>query len=187
MAIPTANFLSYNSTGISTDKCDFISNICEENDVMFMSIQEHLKNSKTIDKFFCKKFPQYNSYVIPGYRPKDQDSGRPKAGLAQLNRKGLDISKDRISTSSYRIQAQVLKFPTSRVLWLNTYFPTDPQTVQFDDSELNLVLNEVTKIIEETKCSNIVWNGDLNWDPSRATGFAMAMQRFVDQFSFIPL
>ena len=128
MAIPTANFLSYNSTGISTDKCDFISDICEENDVLFVSIQEHFKNSKTIDKYFCKKFPKYNSYVIPSYRPKDQDSGRPKAGLAQRNRKGLDISKDRISTSSYRIHAQVLKFPAS-------------QTVQFDDSELNIVLN----------------------------------------------
>ena len=88
MAIPTANFLSYNSTGISTDKCDFINDICEENDVLFVSIQEHFKNSKTTDKYFCKKFPQYNSYVIPGFRAKGQDSGRPKAGLAQMNRKG---------------------------------------------------------------------------------------------------
>ena len=147
MAIPTANFLSYNSTGISTDKSDFINDICEENDVLFVSIQEHFKNSKTTDKYFCKKFPQYNSYVIPGFRAKGQDSGRPKAGLAQMNRKGLDISKDRISTSNYRIQVQVLKFPTSKVMWINTYIPTDPQTVQFDDNELN----SVSKVIEEAK------------------------------------
>ena len=108
MATPTANFLSYNSTGIATEKCEFINNICKENDIQFVSIQEHFKNHKTTDKYFCRKFSQYNSYVIPGFRPKEQDSGRPKAGLAQLTRKGLDVKKDRISTNSYRIQAQNL-------------------------------------------------------------------------------
>ena len=139
MGTPTANFLTYNSTGISSDKCDFIKDICEENNVLFVSIQEHFKNSKSVDKFFCQKFPEYNSYVIPGYRPVGQDSGRPKAGLAQLNRKGLEISKDRIDTNSYRLQVQVLQFPESKLMWINTYLPTDPQTTQFDDSELNIV------------------------------------------------
>ena len=74
MAIPTVNFISFNSTGIASDKCDFINDICEENDVYFVSIQEHFKNSKTVDKYFCKKFPKYNSYVIPGYRPYGQDT-----------------------------------------------------------------------------------------------------------------
>ena len=156
MAIPTVNFISFNSTGIASDKCDFINDICEENDVYFVSIQEHFKNSKTVDKYFCKKFPKYNSYVIPGYRPYGQDSGRAKAGLAQLNRKGLDISKDRITTSCYRLQVQVLQFQTCKIMWINSYLPTDPQTVQFDDSELNIVLNEITKIIEENQCTNII-------------------------------
>ena len=118
MAIPTANFLSYNSTGVSTEKCNFINDLCEVYDVMFVSIQEHFKKHKTIDKYFSKNFGRFSSYVIPAYRPSDQDSGRPKAGLAQLGRKGLDIIKDKVSTSSFRIQAQILNFPTCRIMWI---------------------------------------------------------------------
>ena len=117
MAIPTANFLSYNSTGISTEKFIFIDNICEENDVMFLSIQEHFKNNKNTNKYFSRKFSKFSSYVIPAYRPSEQDSGRPKAGLAQLSRKGLDIRKDRVTTKSFRIQSQIFNFPTCRIMW----------------------------------------------------------------------
>ena len=77
-----------------------------------------------------------------------------------------------MKTNSYRIQAQVLHFPTSRILWINTYFPSDPQTVLFDDSELLEVLCELTKLVETTDYSDIVRNGDLNWDPSWNTGFS---------------
>ena len=81
---------------------------------MFVSIQEHFRNNKNVDKNFSKKFSKFSSYVIPGFRPSDQDSGRPKAGLAQLSRKGLDIKKDRISTNSYRLQSQIINFPTCK-------------------------------------------------------------------------
>ena len=110
-----------------------------------------------------------------------QDSGRAKAGLAQLIRKSLDIRKDRVKTSSYRIQAQVLNFPTSRILWINTYFPTDPQTVAFDDSELLKVLGKVTKILKLTEYTDAVWNGDINWDPSRKSGFSKVMETFLEK------
>ena len=187
MAIPTANFLSYNSTGIALEKCTFINKICDENNVEFASIQEHFKKSKTIDKYFCKQFSKFNSYVIPGHRPQDQDSGRPKAGLAQLVKKGLGIRKDRIITSNFRIQAQILNFSSSRILWINTYLPTDPHTVQFDDIELNEALNEVSRIIDKSRCNDIIWNGDLNWDPNRKTGFSATMKNFVNRLSLVPL
>ena len=187
MSIPTVNFISYNSTGISADKCCFVNKVCEDNDVTFVSLQEHFKNTKTTDKYFRAKFDKYNSYVIPGYRPSGQDSGRPKAGLAQLSSKNIDIRKDRVKTTSFRIQAQVLNFPTSRILWINTYFPTDPQTIVFDDSELVEVLGELTRIIETTDYDDIVWNGDLNWHPSRNTGFSKEVKRFVDRTGLVPV
>ena len=85
MTIPTVNFLSYNSTGISSDKCEFVNKLCYENDIKFVSLQEHFKNNKVTDKYFRAKFDQFNPYIIPGYRPSGQDRGRPKAGLAQLS------------------------------------------------------------------------------------------------------
>ena len=41
--IPTVNFLSYNSTGMSAAKCQFLNNICNEFDMTYVSAQEHFK------------------------------------------------------------------------------------------------------------------------------------------------
>ena len=118
-------FMSYNSTGISSVKCKWICDICDEYDVDYLAIQEHFKKTKSIDKYFRDNFHGYNSYVIPGYRPPGQDSGRCKAGLAQLSKKFYCVKKDRVTTRGFRIQAQVLNMPTCKLLWLNTYMPTD--------------------------------------------------------------
>ena len=187
MTIPTVNFMSYNSTGMSSDKVGFINQLCDENEIMFVSIQEHFKKNKQTDKYFRSKFDQFSPYVIPGYRPSGQDSGRPKAGVAQLSRKCLDIRKDRVKTSNFRIQAQILNFSTSRLLWINSYLPTDPQTVEFDDTELLEVLHEVAKIIETESYTDIVWNGDLNWDPKRCSGFSSVVKAFIGKLGLVPL
>ena len=47
---------------------------------------------------------------MPGFREKDQDSGRPKGGIAQLRDKTLAIKVDRILTKNFRIQAQIYIF-----------------------------------------------------------------------------
>ena len=80
MVIPTVNFLSYNSTGLDSIKADFIRNLYNVTKCDFISIQEHFKKTKSIDKFFTNSFPDQISYIIPGFREKDQDSGRPKGG-----------------------------------------------------------------------------------------------------------
>ena len=187
MAIPTVNFLSYNSTGMSAAKCNFIQDICDEFNVTYVSVQEHFKWSKMTNKFFNDKFDKFNCYTIPAYRSKCQDIGRAKAGLAQLSLKNINIRKDRVMTKSWRIQAQVLNLPTSRLLWINTYLPTDPRTINFDDGELLDVLNEVESIMDETNFDDIVWNGDLNWDMDRNTGFSILMNNFVERLGLVSL
>ena len=121
MAIPTVNFLSYNSTVMSAAKCKFVQDICDEFNVTYVSVQEHFKWSKMTGKFFNDNFDKFNSYIIPAYRNKLQDSGRAKAGLAQLSLKDKNVKKDRVLTKSWRIQAQVLNFPTSRIIKTNFY------------------------------------------------------------------
>ena len=131
-------FMSYNSTGINTVKCNWINEICDNYDVNYLAIQEHFKSTKTTDKFFRDNFKEFNSYVIPGHRSPGQDSGRAKAGLAQLSLKALAIRKDRVLTRGFRIQAQVLLLNDKKILWITTYLPTDPQTVEvFDAAALN--------------------------------------------------
>ena len=66
---PTVTFMSYNSTGLSSVKCQWIQEICDENDMDFISIQEHFKqSSKSLDTYFRNKFKDYFSYVIDAQR-----------------------------------------------------------------------------------------------------------------------
>ena len=83
--VGSVTFMSYNSTGISSVKCKFICDICDEYDVDYLVVQEHFKNTRTIDRYFRDNFREYNSYVIPGHRSPVQDTGRCKAGMAQLS------------------------------------------------------------------------------------------------------
>ena len=50
-----------------------------------------------------------------------------------------DILKNEVkdvSPAFWRAQAIILKIGSSRILLINTYFPTDPGTVVFDENEL---------------------------------------------------
>ena len=121
----TISFLSYNTTGLNTVKTKWIRDLAKLTNISFINIQEHFRKSKTIGKFFSEEFPKFNSYVIPGFRAPGQDSGRPIAGLAQLSTKDLNVKKMRVKTTSPRIQAQVLQLTNSKLLWINSYLPTD--------------------------------------------------------------
>ena len=72
-----------------------------------------------------------------------------------------------------------MEFPGSKLLWLNTYFPTDPQIVNFDDTELRGTLRDIEKIMDDTEYDDVILGGDLNWDSSRDSGFSQTMRQFV--------
>ena len=186
--VTSVTFMSYNSTGLSSVKCRWICDICDEFDVDYLSLQEHFKKTNSIDKYFRDNFKNYNSYIVPGYRPPGQDSGRCKAGLAQLSRGIYSVKKDRVTTRGFRLQAQILNMPTCKVLWLNTYMPTDPRRLtEYDDFELREVLVEVEAIISSNSYTDIVWGGDMNWDMSRVTYFARTMSAFVERLGLVSL
>ena len=142
--------MSYNSTGINTIKTDWIRDLIRTCDINFFQLQEHFKQTKTLETFFKNEFPNCDSFVIPAHREIYQDSGRAKGGLAQLDSKDLDIKKERLKTKSWRLQAQVLHFGDYRIIWFNCYFPTDPLTKNFDDVELQTVLTEIENILDSS-------------------------------------
>ena len=79
-------------------------------DIHLAQLQEHFMKDKNIELFFRDNFRNYDSYLIPAYRNPDQDNGRARGGLAQLSSNKIGIRKERISTNSWRLQAQVLHF-----------------------------------------------------------------------------
>ena len=110
----TTTFMSFNTTGLDSVKVKFSLDICNQYDVNFLSIQEHFKYVNP-DRYFKSKFVNFSSYVLPGHRSPEQLTGRAKAGLAQLCSNKYEVKKIRVSSSSFRIQAQVLEFSTSKV------------------------------------------------------------------------
>ena len=180
-------FLSYNPTGLSDEKCEWLNSLSETSDVTYISVQEHFRKSKTIDQYFKAQFPSFNSFVIPGFREDGQDRGRPKAGLAQLSRASVGVRKDRVMCRSNRIQAQILNFQASKVLWINAYFPTDPGTIAYTSDELQTVLSEIERLMDSSEYDDIVIAADMNWDMSRQTGFCLAVRQFLDRVNLTSL
>ena len=178
-AMPTANFLSYNLTGLKETKIKWINDLILTTEASFVGIQEHFRKSKTTEDLFKKSFPTNQSHIKPGHRAPGQDSGRPKGGLAQLVKKSLNIKVSSLNIDNFRVQAQVLQFPSSKLLWLNVYFPTDPLTVNFDDDELLKVLIDIEKVMDEAEYDDVILGGDLNWDKRRNSGFSLIMTEFT--------
>ena len=88
-------------------------------------------------------------------------------------------------TKNFRIQAQILNFESSRLLWLNTYFPTDPGGELFEEEELLGLLTDIENVIDSADFDDILWNGDLNYDPSRTSGFVRKVSRFLSRLGLV--
>ena len=179
MADKFINFLSYNPTGSGPLKTRFIRDLSSVGEVSFIQLQEHFRKSSNITQYFKQQFPDFNSYIIPGYRKPGQDNGRPIGGLAQMSTKLLKINKIRIKTTSPRIQAQVLQLNNTKLMWLNAYLPCDSGPTNID--ELNEVLGEIENILDTSQYDDVIWGGDLNWHKDRNSSHSNIMQGFIDR------
>ena len=83
------------------------------------------------------------------------------------------------------MQAQVLNLPNTRLLWINSYLPTDSQTANWDETDLQECLIEIERVIFTTNFTDILWCGDLNWDMSRQSKFSIMMTKFVDRLGLV--
>ena len=93
---------------------------------------------------------------------------------------------------NFRIQAQILEIPnesnqetTFKLLWINSYHPVDPLTIDYDGDELIEVLNMIESIIQKETFDDVLWGGDLNWHRSRNTGFSNLMEQFVTRVGLV--
>ena len=82
--------------------------------------------------------------------------------MAQLVNKSRGIKTERIPCKNARLQAQILVFPTRRLLWINSYFPNDPLTINYDDQELIDTLLEIENILDTSNFEDCILQGDLN-------------------------
>ena len=175
--------MSYNPTGIDSMKCQWIRDLLTEFNVNYCAIQEHFKTVKTTDQWFRKQFQKFSSYVIPAHRAPGVDCGRGRGGLVQLSSKCLAVKRRMIVAKSPRIQAQLLTFPTCKIVWINSYLPCDPQMQNYDNSELIETLSEVESIVNNAEDCEVVWSADMNFDDSRDNLFTRTVTATLQRLS----
>ena len=109
------------------------------------------------------------------------DSGRGRGGLVQLSLRSLVVKQTRVVATSPRTQAQLLNFPTCKVLWLNAYTPCDPQLQTFNDTELLATLSEIENLVSKHNDCEVVLAADMNWDRSRDNHFTRTVATAVER------
>ena len=182
----SVNFLSYNSTGLSSLKTQWIRDLTETCSANFIGIQEHFKRARSLNNFFRKEFPNFDSFVLPAYREEGRDTGRAQGGLAQLCGKAFGgVKKEKVVTGSWRLQAEILHFGDFRLLWANVYFPCDPRILNFDEGELLEVQSELRKVLDNGGYDGCLCAGDFNYDARRTSGFAKSMSRFLEDVGLV--
>ena len=86
-----------------------------------------------------------------------------------------------VSPNHWRVQAITLQAPSNRLLTVNSYYPNDPKTSEFDTSELLTTLSAIN--MKGNEFDNIIWTGDINADFMRNTQFTSIIERFIDENS----
>ena len=60
-----------------------------------------------------------------------------------------------VSPGHWRLQAVTISLNNSKLLIINSYFPSDPRTIRFDDHDLLEVLTVINNINEKNEFVNL--------------------------------
>ena len=171
---------SYNSRGFH----DGNQLICKElltiagNKIPIICNQENfLLNANKFKVEQC--LPDYHIYFNPAN--KEKLTGRPSNDMFIAIPKYLKSKVTEVSSLSSRIQAVILKTECRNMLILNTYFPQDPKTNDFDTTDLLTTLIGIQNILKENYFTEVLWTGDINADFSRDTKFVSIVRNFVNE------
>ena len=176
---------SYNSTGFGVNAQHFMETLLLFSNIL--CIQEHFLQDFGYKKYsntnkLRRKYSNHDMYIVPAYKKDNRVCrGRGKGGLATIWEKGLTKYVSKLKCKSFRLQGTKFSFPSGTLVVINTYFPCDPRTNEFDDSELMNVLAEIQYLIENSNTSSVLLAGDLNCHFNRNTRFTNIVKHFFDE------
>ena len=179
--------ISYNSRGFSDIKTDFmkflLSNAVTGNKIPILCNQENFILRDNAYKL-KQALPDYQLIINPAIK-KDLTQGRPSNGMFIAFPDKIKNQVTDVSPGFWRLQAVKIKFMTSTLLLINSYFPTDPQRDNADNTELLETLGHIKQTIDMHHCDTILWAGDINSDFSRNTGHTTAVQEALHDLGFL--
>ena len=182
---------SYNSTGFSLGTVKFIETLLSFSNII--CLQEHFlqdagdrKHSNT--NKIRKSVPNHDMFINPEYKADNRVSrGRAKGGLATIWHPGLTKYVSKIKCDNFRFLGTQFSFPSGGLLIINSYFPCDPRTLAFDDSEILATLSDITNMIEAASCQNVLIAGDLNCHFARNGIFTNIVQAGLQKDMNLPI
>ena len=175
---------SYNSRGWGSQQqkmCQNMSKFCGDKIPVICNQENFIlrNNSYMINK----ALPDYQIIFKPAIKD-NLDKGRPMNGMFTAIPSTLKELITDVSPPNFRLQAVKIK-STVDILVISSYFPVDPRTIQFDDTELQEVLTGIKSIIEDNTFEHIIWCGDINTDFIRVTGHVNCVRQFVEEINLI--
>ena len=179
--------ISYNSRGFSQHKediCRFlVSPFVNGNKLSILCNQENFVLKANSYKI-RKALPGYYAIIKPAIKT-SHDKGRPKGGLFIAVPEIIKNEVKDVSSGFWRTQAITITINNSRILLINSYFPTDPGTVVFDENELFETIQSIRNVINESNFDHIYWLGDINADFIRRSGHVNCVKDFVEECQLV--
>ena len=183
-SIEQLSMLSYNPTGWSKPKIDLIKLILISHSIQICAIQEHFQLENNL--YRLNSFENYEVFSVGATKKNNVvNRGRPSGGLSLIYHQNLGKYATPMTVpGSSRVQGLKLNFEQCPFLIINTYFPNDPRTVDFDDSVLVQTLEDIKYLVNLVDDSfTIVLMGDLNADMSRNTTFTNIVAEFCAEIN----
>ena len=179
-------FYSYNSRGFSDEKQRFCFNL-------FNLTGDFLPILCNQENFLYKSSAYKVQQALPGafifFKPAHKDcplsGGRPQNGMFIAIPQCLKSVSTNISPLHWRLQAIKIQLETASLVIINSYFPNDPHTANFDDAELNIVLEEIRALIHGHDFDYFLLLGDLNTDFSRRSGHVKTVREFIEEYDLV--
>lgn len=178
---PTLSFLSHNTTGWSDQKADVLQTICKSHNITIGAIQEHMQLPQNLYRI-QSMFSDYEFFTIPAYKSNEAiHRGRPSGGLGMFYHKSIEKYVHHITVpNSRRVHGMSVDLPDHKLLIVNVYFPNDPRTNNFDDSELIRTFEDINFILNLLNNEQkLIILGDFNTDLQRNTYFVNSVKDFL--------
>ena len=175
--------ISNNTSGWSDPKASTLRNVLELHQVSFAFLQEHWQLENNLYRI-QKHFDDYCVFSLSATKKSEHiHKGRPSGGLSILYKKSLQRYVTHIQVpNSKRVQAIRVSFPHCSYIFINVYFPTDPQRDNFDDQFLFQTLQDIKFILNSYEdIDNFILCGDFNSDFNRNTRFVNIVQDFMSE------
>ena len=121
-------------------------------------------------------------FIVPAHKDNSQVTrGRGKGGLATIWDRKLTNYVSKVKTENFRLQATKFNLPSGSLLIINTYFPCDPRTGNFDDRELLTLLSDIQNIVLQSNCNRVWLGGDLNSHFKRQSRFTNLVKDYFEE------